>query len=106
MSPERGGSQADARTILYPAAEDLRGVAQRDVAVLTDGAIDDKPLTTNLVRKVANEARDAVVSIYVKSNTPYRLHILPFNPLGGIPVDSSRIRPWIGLSSSIHPATS
>ncbi len=60
VSPERGGSQAGTQTVLYPAAEDLRGVAQRDVAVLTDGAIDDKPLTTNLVRKVANEARDAI----------------------------------------------
>ena len=60
VSEERSGSQADTQTILYPAAEDLRGVAQRDVAVLTDGAIDDKPRTTNLIRKVANEARDAI----------------------------------------------
>jgi S1-C subfamily serine protease len=102
VSPERSGSQADARTILYPAAEDLRSVALRDVVVVKDGAITDRPLTTNLVRKVADEARDAVVSIYVKSNTPYRLHILPFNPLGGIPVTL----PGFGLGSGffIHPS--
>ena len=102
VSEERAGSQADAQTILYPAAEDLRGVGLQDVAVLTDGMIDDRPLTTNLIRKVADEARDAVVSIYVKSNKPYRLHILPFNPLGGIPVTV----PGFGLGSGffIHPS--
>jgi len=102
VSPERTGSQADARTILYAAAEDLRAVALRDVVIVTDGAIDDRPLTTNLVRKTADEAKDAVVSIYVKSNTPYRFHILPFNPLGGIPVTL----PGFGLGSGffIHPS--
>ena len=102
VSPERTGSQANARTILYPPAEDLRAVALRDVVIVTDGAIDDRPLTTNLVRKVADEAKDAVVSIYVKSNTPYRFHILPFNPLGGIPVKV----PGFGLGSGffIHPS--
>jgi len=102
VSPQHRESQADARTILYPAAEDLRGVALRDVAVVTDGAIDDRPVTTNLIRKVADEAKDAVVSIFVKSNTPYRLHILPFNPLGGIPVKV----PGLALGSGffIHPS--
>jgi serine protease Do len=102
VSPEREGSQADAQIILHPAASDLRGVAQRDVVVVTGGVIEDRPLTTNLVRKTADDAKDAVVSIYVKSNTPYRLHILPFNPLGGIPVTL----PGYGLGSGffIHPS--
>ena len=81
VSPEHRESQADARTILYPAAGDLLGVRTRDIVVRAESAIDDRPLTTNLIRKVADQAKGAVVSIYVKSNTPYRLHILPFNPL-------------------------
>ena len=102
VSPEREKSQASAQVVLYPAAADLRSVARRDVVVVTDGTIEDRPLTTNLVRKIANDSKDAVVSIYVKSNTPYRLHILPFNPLGGIPVTL----PGFGLGSGffIHPS--
>jgi len=102
VSPEREKSQASAQAVLYPAAADLRSVARRDVVVVTDGTIEDRPLTTNLVRKIANDSKDAVVSIYVKSNTPYRLHILPFNPLGGIPVKV----PGFGLGSGffIHPS--
>ena len=102
VSPEHRESQPDAQTVLHPAARDLRGVRTRDIVVRAAGAIDDKPLTTNLIRKVADQAKDAVVSIYVKSNTPYRLHILPFNPLGGIPVKI----PGLALGSGffIHPS--
>jgi len=102
VSPEHRESQANARTVLHPAARDLLGVRTRDIVVRADGAIDDRPLTTRLVRKVADQAKDAVVSIYVKSNTSYRLHILPFNPLGGIPVKV----PGFGLGSGffIHPS--
>ena len=81
VSPERSGSQADARTILYPAARDLLGVTSRDVVVRAEGVIDDRPLTTNLIRKVADQAKDAVVSVYVNSLMgryfPYRMH--PFS---------------------------
>jgi S1-C subfamily serine protease len=102
VSPEHRESQAHARAVLYPAARDLLGVASQDVVVRAEGAIDDRPLTTSLVRKIADQAKDAVVSIYVKSNTPYRLHILPFNPLGGIPVKV----PGLALGSGffIHPS--
>jgi len=102
VSPEHRESQADARAILYPAARVLLGVESQDVVVRAGGSIDDRPVTTNLVRKIADEAKDAVVSIYVKSNTPYRLHILPFNPLGSIPVKV----PGLALGSGffIHPS--
>jgi len=102
VSPEHRESQAEAQTVLHPAARDLLGVRTRDIVVRAEGAIDDRPLTTNLIRKVADQAKGAVVSIYVKSNTPYRLHILPFNPLGGIPVKV----PGLALGSGffIHPS--
>ena len=102
VSTQQRESQADARTILHPAARDLLGVTYRDIVVRAKSGIDDRPLTTKLLRKVADQAKDAVVSIYVKSNTPYRLHILPFNPLGGIPVKV----PGFSLGSGffIHPS--
>ncbi len=102
VSPEHRESQAEAQTVLHPAARDLLGVRTRDIVGRAEGAIDDTPLTTKLIRKVADQAKDAVVSLYVKSNTPYRLHILPFNPLGGIPVKV----PGLALGSGffIHPS--
>ncbi|MBW2173465.1 MAG: hypothetical protein JRF64_02240, partial [Deltaproteobacteria bacterium] len=56
VSPEHRESQADAQTVLHPAARDLLGVTSRDVVVRAAGAIDDRPLTTNLIRKVADQA--------------------------------------------------
>lgn len=102
VSREYGESQTSEQTILHPAASVLLGVAPQDVMVRTEGAIQDRPLTTNLVRKVADEAKDSIVSIYVKSNTPYRIHIIPFSPFGGIPVKV----PGYGLGSGffIHPS--
>jgi S1-C subfamily serine protease len=94
--------RADAPTVLYPASDALFNVASTEVVVRTRGVLADRPLTTNLIRRVADEAKEAVVSIYVKSNTPYRIHILPFSPLGGIPVKV----PGYGLGSGffIHPS--
>jgi len=94
--------RADDPTVLYPAADRLLNVESKDVVVRARGVLEERPLTTNLIRRVADEAKEAVVSIYVKSNTPYRLHILPFSPLGGIPVKV----PGYGLGSGffIHPS--
>jgi hypothetical protein len=101
MSPEETGSQTDAPTILYPAARDLLEATPEDVIVRAERAAGYSTLTTTLIRKVAEEARDAVVSIYVKSQTPYRLKMLPFSPFGGIPV---RV-PGLGLGSGFfHPS--
>lgn len=102
MSPEETGAQADAPAILYPAARDLLEATPEDVIVRAERATGDSALTTTLIRKVAEEARDVVLRIYVKSQTPYRLKMLPFSPFGGIPV---RV-PGLGLGSGffIHPS--
>jgi S1-C subfamily serine protease len=77
VSPEeQAGFRADAPTLLRPAAR--------------------------LVRQVAEDSRDAVVSIFVKTKTPYRLRLLPFSPFKGIRMTV----PGIGLGSGffIHPS--
>jgi S1-C subfamily serine protease len=102
ISPEHGASQADIEVILHPAATDLLEAKTEDIVVLAERTISDSVLTTTSIRKVADEAKDTVVSVYVKTNTPYRLSILPFSPFGGIPVEV----PGLGLGSGffIHPS--
>jgi S1-C subfamily serine protease len=102
VSPEHRADQADAQIVFHAAAHDLLGASSQDVIARAGSTIDDSALTTALIRKVAEEAKDAVVSIYIKSNTPYRLKLLPFSPFGGIPVKV----PGFGLGSGffIHPS--
>lgn len=101
VSPEHKGFQANEQVVFHPAARELLGVSSQEIIVRAESTIGDSAVTTALIRKVAEEARDAVVSIYVRSNTPYRLKLLPFSPFGGIPVEV----PGFGLGSGffIHP---
>ncbi|MHC4647215.1 MAG: S1C family serine protease [Planctomycetota bacterium] len=103
VSPEeQQGFRADAPTFLRPAARKLSGARLEDVAIESQRTAADVPLTTGLVRQVAEKSRDAVVSIYVKTKTAYRLRLLPFSPFGGIRMSV----PGIGLGSGffIHPS--
>lgn len=102
VSPEHRSSQTLAPVMLYPAADALLGGEAGDVFTEAQRTVLDAALTTTLIRKVAEEAKDAVVSIYVRTSTTYRLTLLPFSPFGGIPVDL----PGIGLGSGffIHPS--
>ncbi|MHC4665209.1 MAG: S1C family serine protease [Planctomycetota bacterium] len=103
VSPEqREGFRADAPTLLRPAARTLRGVQFENLAVESKQTVEDVPITTGLVRQVAEDSRDAVVSIFVKTKTPYRLRLLPFSPFKGIRMTV----PGIGLGSGffIHPS--
>jgi S1-C subfamily serine protease len=103
VSPEeQAGFRADAPTMLRPAARTLRGVRFEDLVVESKLTVADVAVTTGMVRQVAEDSRDAVVSIFVKTKTPYRLKLLPFGPLGGIRMQV----PGIGLGSGffIHPS--
>lgn len=102
VSAEVESFDADAPILLQPAAKKLRGIKQRDLVLLSKETVEDKPVTTQLVRHVAQKSADAVVSIYVKTRTPYRLKILPFSPFGGIRMKV----PGMGLGSGfvIHPS--
>lgn len=102
ISPEQKASQTGVEIILHPAASDLLETTTEDIVVRAERTIGDSTLTTTSIRKIAEEAKDTVVSVYVKSNTPYRLKILPFSPFGGIPVEV----PGFSLGSGffIHPS--
>ena len=102
MTREQPKLQADAPVMLTPAAGKLAGAAPQDLVVETSNTIVDQPISTRIVRQVAESSKDAVVSIYVKTKMPYRLSLLPFALFGGIPMQV----PGIGLGSGffIHPA--
>jgi S1-C subfamily serine protease len=94
--------QPDAPTLLRASARDLLAAKRQDILVESDTVVRDIPLTTQLTRRVAEQSRRAVVSIYVRTRTAYRLKVVPFSPFGGI-----RIRvPGVGLGSGffIHPS--
>jgi S1-C subfamily serine protease len=89
--------------LLGPAARELRGARPEDLVVETKDTLATMPLHTQLIRQVAEKAKEAVVSIYVKTKTPYRVRLLPIRIPGlGIPV---RL-PGVGLGSGffIHPS--
>ncbi|MHC4757781.1 MAG: S1C family serine protease [Planctomycetota bacterium] len=102
VSQEESGFQADSPTLFRPGARSLIGTKAEDLVVKTNGTVVDTTMGTRLTRQVAEKSQPAVVSIFVKSQTPYRLKILPISPFKGI-----RIRvPGVGLGSGffIHPS--
>ncbi len=102
ISEEARDFRPDAPILLRPAAKKLLRTQPQDLVMESKSTVTDTPLTTQLIRQVAQESGDAVVSIYVKTKTPYRLSVLPFSPFGGIRMNV----PGIGLGSGffIHPS--
>ncbi len=61
--------------LLRPAARELRGKGLSDVVTRQESNGEDVPLTSRLIRRVAIEVSPAVVSIYTKTETTYRLRL-------------------------------
>ncbi len=95
VSPDRPKVEANAPVMIYPEARALNNVSFRDLFQPASNTLQERPLTTGLIRQVADDSKDAVVSIFVKSNSPYRINLIPFSPIGGIPVKV----PGLGLGS-------
>ena len=87
--------------LLYPEANELVGIEPGDLVVETQKTVMDVPLTTRLIHEVADTSGQAVVSIYVETQTSARVSLLPI-PGMGIPVEL----PGTGLGSGffIHPS--
>ncbi len=100
---EDGEAPPDAPILLRPEARKLLGAKMADVVVETRETVANMPLHTQLIRQVAQESKQAVVSIYAQTKTPYRVSLLPIR----IPGTSFRVRvPGIGLGSGffVHPS--
>ena len=104
VSEERAPAvHADMPIWLRPAAEELRGKQREDVAARAEQTLVDVALRSETVRKLVERAMPAVVSIYTKTATPYRLSLLPIQ----LPGFSFRIPlPGEALGSGffIHPS--
>lgn len=87
------GIDPDSPVYLRAASRDLDGASMNDLLVRADETLLQAPLDTGLIRRVSEEARDGVVSIYAQTKTPARVRLLPFGP-------GFRVRlPGVGLGS-------
>ena len=77
---EEEGIALDAPVALHPAARSLRGASLDSVLVRTSDTVAEVPLDTRLVRRVALEAKSAVVSVYTQTQTPVRVRLFPLTP--------------------------
>ena len=87
---------------LHPSAGSLIGSTPADLYTETQVTVPDIPLQSRTIQQVAAKADPAVVSIYVKTATPVKVRLIPFNlPFTGIPAKL----PGVGLGSGffIHP---
>jgi S1-C subfamily serine protease len=93
--------QTDGPTLLRPQARELLGANSVDLVVETKNSVAKLPFHTQLIRQVAEKSKQAVVSIYAKTETPYRIRLIPKIGKG------VRVRvPGAGLGSGffIHPS--
>ncbi len=65
---------------LYAAAAALNGKQSESLVVTGGEASADVVLTTALLRKLAQECKQSVVSIYVETSTPHKVRLLPLLP--------------------------
>ena len=87
---------------LYPAAKVLKGANPVDLYVESQLTVSDIPLRSRTFQRVAEVAGPAVVSIYVKTETPVKVRLIPINlSFTGLPAKL----PGVGLGSGflIHP---
>lgn len=87
---------------LYPAAEQLKGKEEVQLVVKTQLTVADLPMRSRTIQKVAATVDSAVVSIYVKTETPVKVRLIPIKfKFTGIPATL----PGKGLGSGffIHP---
>ncbi len=63
--------------LLRSGASALAGTPKEDIVEVTAQTVSDVPLTAQLIRRIAEKAGEAVVSIYTKTETPYTIKLLP-----------------------------
>lgn len=102
VSSDEQQVSAEAPVQLYPAARQLKGTPPVNLYVESRATVPDIPLRSRTLHRVAEQAEPAVVSIYVRTETPVRVHLLPVQvPFSGIPGKL----PGLGLGSGffVHP---
>jgi S1-C subfamily serine protease len=97
------GIPADSPTYLRSEARELLNKKPEELYVVTKSTIVQMSGHTRMIYDVAQKAKQAVVSIYVKSSSPYRVSLLPIR----LPLTSFTVNlPGTGLGSGffVHPS--
>ena len=68
--------------LLRPAAAELADKELRELTAAAEATLTLGPLDSTLVRRIAKEASAAVVSIYTKTEVPFKLRLLPLPSSG------------------------
>ncbi len=63
--------------VINDSASELKGKPLKDILVLANVTVQDVPMTSRLIHKVADEASNGVLSIYTKTETAYTIKLLP-----------------------------
>lgn len=81
---ERPEVPPDAPVLLYEAAQPLSGKPLSELLARAEAASPEaQPMDTQLLRRVAERVAPAVVSIYTRTQVPYRVKLLPL-PTSGL----------------------
>ena len=101
LEEERVSSETPVQ--MHPSARELKGTSSTQLYIKSQKTVSDVPLRSRTFQHVAAIADPAVVSIYVKTETPVKVRLIPIKlPFTGIPAKL----PGIGLGSGffIHPS--
>lgn len=93
---------AETPVALYPAATSLKGADPAELFIKSSSTVADIPLRARTIQKVAATVDPAVVSIFVKTETPVKMRLIPIKfSFTGLPMTL----PGQGLGSGffIHP---
>lgn len=93
----------DAPISLHAGAQKLAGIPPVNLYIESQLTVSDAPLRSRTIQRVAETAGPTVVSIYVRTETPVKVRLIPIKlPFTGLPAKL----PGIGLGSGffIHPS--
>lgn len=101
--PERPAAGPLSPVYIRPDGVGLKGAAVDSLRQPALHTVDNAPMTAATLRNVAQTAKPAVLSLYVRTSTPYRVRLLPFSlPFGGLSVTLRG--QGLGSGFIVHPA--
>lgn len=103
VESERPEDSPQSPVYLRTEGRELTGTEAGALRLKADVTINDAPMTAGSIRNVAHNVKGAVLSLYVRTSTPYRVRLLPFSlPFGGV---SMTLRGQaLGSGFIVHPS--
>jgi S1-C subfamily serine protease len=86
ITVEQRGLVTDEPVYLRPGARELRGKPRSAVLRTAKTTVTNQAIDAQTLRRLAKKSGPAVVSLYVQTATPVRIHLLPVPFLPGLPM--------------------